>query len=256
MNIIDIIILLITAVFLIRGISRGVVKEVGTILGMSLAFTVATQYIETFSAYISKSSGLTGPVATVLAYVVLLIGVFIILSIILGSITKLIRMTSLGSFDKIGGAAIGLFLGTLLSSMMLVVLSMLPFSKNWITGQTGSVLYPYVVEVAPRAYGLFSGMNPETGSFYEKFNMLDSFMSADPTAIGNSGGAEGSLLDLMQSLKKLDPREAKRLMDDYQKLERGQGDSRTTYDEALKMLGVDTAAVDRKSMEDLLKNLK
>ena len=253
MNIIDIIILLITAVFLIRGISRGVVKEVGTILGMSLAFTVATQYIETFSAYISKSSGLTGPVATVLAYVVLLIGVFIILSIILGSITKLIRMTSLGSFDKIGGAAIGLFLGTLLSSMMLVVLSMLPFSKNWITGQTGSVLYPYVVEVAPRAYGLLSGMNPETGSFYEKFNMLNSF---DASAIGTSGGADGNLLELMQSLKKLDPREAKRMINDYQKLERGQGDSRTTYDEALKMLGVDTATVDRKSMDDLLKNFK
>ena len=255
MNIIDIIILLIVAVFLIRGTSRGVVKEVGTILGMSLAFTAATKYIDMLTAYIQSSSGVSGTIATVLAYVVLFIGTFIVLSIILGAITKIIRKTALGPVDRIGGAAIGVFLGALLSSIILVAISLLPFSKDWISGPKGSVLYPYVVDVAPRAYGLLSGMNPSTDSFYEKLHMLDKYTAPRTPAEGSGAETQpsGGFMDIIQ---KLDPREAKKLMDAYQKLESGQGDQKTTYDEALKMLNIDTTKVPRQTMDELLKQMK
>ena len=60
----------------------------------------------------------------------------------------------------------------------------------------------------------------------------------------------------MQLIKKLDPREAKKLMDAYQQLEQGQGDQKTTYDEALKMLNIDTTKVSRQTMDELLKSMK
>ncbi len=134
MNLFDMICIIILGYCLVRGIFRGLIKELSSIVGVFGGFYAAYTYYmkvgKLFSSWISNTSYLN-----ILSFLIIFCGVFIIISIIGVIIKYLLNIAFLGWVDHICGTGFGTIKGILIVSMLLMVLTAFlpkntPFIKN------------------------------------------------------------------------------------------------------------------------------
>ncbi len=145
MNLFDMTCIIILGYCLVRGIFRGLIKELSSIVGVFGGFYAAyTYYIKVgklFSSWISNTSYLN-----ILSFLIIFCGVFIIISIIGVIIKYLLNIAFLGWVDHIFGAGFGAIKGILIVSMLLMILTAFlpkntPLIKN-------SLLSPIIASVS------------------------------------------------------------------------------------------------------------
>ena len=147
MNPFDIIIIVILGYSLVRGVFRGLVKEVSSIVGVLggfyAAFTYYTMRAKLLSGLIKEPAYLN-----ILSFLIIFCSVLIIVGV-LGIIIKyLLNIAFLGWIDRIGGVGFGLVKGVLIVSILFISLTAFlpkgsPFLKN-------SMLAPHVSWVSER----------------------------------------------------------------------------------------------------------
>ena len=134
MNIFDAVCITILGYCLVRGIFRGLIKELSSIVGVFGGFYAAYTYYmkvgKLFSSWISNTSYLN-----ILSFLIIFCGVFIIISIIGVIIKYLLNIAFLGWVDHICGAVFSTIKGILIVSMLLMILTAFlpkntPFIKN------------------------------------------------------------------------------------------------------------------------------
>jgi membrane protein required for colicin V production len=147
MNPFDIVIIVILSFCLIRGIFRGLVKEVSAIIGVLAGFYAAyTYYVQTakyLSRWISNVS-----YCNILSFLIIFCGVLIIVNI-LGIIIKyILKIASMGWIDRISGAGFGIIKAVLIVSILLIMLTaFLPKGSPIIRN---SMFAPYITMVSER----------------------------------------------------------------------------------------------------------
>jgi len=147
MNPFDIIIIVILGYSLVRGVFRGLVKEVSSIVGVLggfyAAFTYYTMLAKLLSGLIKEPAYLN-----ILSFLIIFCSVLIIVGV-LGIIIKyLLNIAFLGWVDRIGGIGFGLVKGVLIVSILFISLTAFlpkgsPFLKN-------SMLAPHVSWVSEK----------------------------------------------------------------------------------------------------------
>jgi len=147
MNPFDIIIIVILGYSLVRGVFRGLVKEVSSIVGVLggfyAAFTYYTMLAKILSGLIKEPAYLN-----ILSFLIIFCSVLIIVGV-LGIIIKyLLNIAFLGWVDRIGGVGFGLVKGVLIVSILFISLTAFlpkgsPFLKN-------SMLAPHVSWVSEK----------------------------------------------------------------------------------------------------------
>lgn len=141
MNPFDILILVILGYSLIRGLFRGLVKEVSSVIGVFGGFYAAYTYYQNVAGLLS---GLIQDISylNILSFLIIFCGVLIVVSV-LGIIIKyLMNITFLGWIDRIGGVVFGLAKGILIVSVLFISLTaFLPKGSAFIKN---SVLAPHV----------------------------------------------------------------------------------------------------------------
>ena len=122
MNLFDMVCIIILGYCLVRGIFRGLIKELSSIVGVFGGFYAAYTYYmkvgKLFSSWISNTSYLN-----ILSFLIIFCVVFIIISIIGIIIKYLLNITFLGWIDHIFGAGFGTIKGILIVSMLLLILT-------------------------------------------------------------------------------------------------------------------------------------
>lgn len=122
MNPLDIFICIVLAYCLIRGIFRGLIKELSAIVGVFAGFYAAFTYypilVNPLSRWISNTAYLN-----ILSFMIIFCGVFIVISIIGMIIKYLLKIAFLGWFDRICGAGFGAVKGILIVSVVLITLT-------------------------------------------------------------------------------------------------------------------------------------
>jgi membrane protein required for colicin V production len=147
MNPFDIIIIVILGYSLVRGIFRGLVKEVSSIIGalggFYAAFTYYTMLAKLLSGLIKETAYLN-----ILSFLIIFCGVLIIVGI-LGIIIKyLLNIAFLGWVDRIGGVGFGLVKGILIASILFITLTaFLPKGSAFLKN---SMLAPHVSWVSEK----------------------------------------------------------------------------------------------------------
>ena len=141
----DIIIAVILGFCLIRGIFRGLIKElssiVGVFAGFYAAYTYYSQLAGPLSGWISNKAYLN-----ILSFLIIFCGIFIGISIIGVIIKYILNSASLGWIDRICGAGFGSIKGILITSVLLLVLTtFLPKNASIIRA---SLLAPHVMKVS------------------------------------------------------------------------------------------------------------
>ena len=128
MNPFDIIIIVILGYSVVRGLFRGLVKEVSSIIGVLGGFYAAYTYYmvvtQLLSRWISDTEYLN-----VLSFFIIFCIVFFVVSILGVVINYILKIAFLGWVDRICGAGFGTMKGILIVSVILVALTAF-FPKN------------------------------------------------------------------------------------------------------------------------------
>lgn len=145
MNFFDIVIIIILSYSLIRGLFRGIIKELSSIVGVIAGFYAAYTYHPELAHILSKWISAT-PYLNILGFLILFCVIFIIISI-LGLIIKyILNIAYLGWLDRIFGAAFGIVKGMLIVAVLFIMITtFLPKESSLIKD---SQLSPHVAKLS------------------------------------------------------------------------------------------------------------
>lgn len=154
MNAFDIFIVIIMLYCVIRGIFRGLIKELSAIIGVLGGFYAAYTYYTYISMFLSRWISNTA-YQNILGFLILFFGVFIIVSILGVIIKYLLNIAFLGWVDRICGAGFGAIKGTLIVSVILIALTTFlpkgaPVIKNSLLAPHIMMISQGMVKVVPK----------------------------------------------------------------------------------------------------------
>lgn len=169
MNTIDVVILIIIGFFAFRGLFRGVVLELLTLVGMLAGYIVALKEMPRLSRFIHSMIPLPEVLANALGFLVCFVGILLLFRWIASLFKHAIKGTILRSVDHIGGLCIGLVKGAILVSVIALLVNLLPLPQSLDRPRKESLLYEPALTVAPFAYNLIGRVFPYTKDFYKKW---------------------------------------------------------------------------------------
>ncbi len=147
MNAFDIIVVIVLAYSLIRGIFRGLVKEVSSIVGVLGGFFAA------YSFYGTVAGTLVGFVSNpayrnILAFLAIFCAVVVVVNLLAIVIKYLMKIVFLGWFDRVGGLGFGLLKGVLIVAVLFMALT--AFLPKGTPLVQKSIIAPYISLVAEK----------------------------------------------------------------------------------------------------------
>ncbi len=153
MNYLDIIIAIVLLFFGIKGLKKGIIVEVASLLAFIVGIYGAMHFsdftAERLVEYIEINPKYINTVAFILTFVLLAL----LVNLIGKLASKLAKSLNLGFLDKLGGFVFGAAKGVLLCSLLVMVLNnleLLKIVKPEVKQE--SFLYPYVERTVPYVY--------------------------------------------------------------------------------------------------------
>jgi len=122
MNYLDIIIVVILCYCVIRGVFRGLIKELSSIIGVFSGFYAAYTYYTVVAKPLSEWISNPGYL-NIMSFMVIFCVVFLVISILGVIINYLLKLAFLGWFDRFCGAVFGAMKGLLIVSVVLIALT-------------------------------------------------------------------------------------------------------------------------------------
>lgn len=147
MNPFDIFIIIVLGYSIVRGLFRGLVKEVSSIIGVLGGFYAAYSYYPLVAQLIS---GLFANLSylNILSFLIIFCSILIIISILGIVIKYLLNVAFLGWVDRICGVGFGLIKGVLIITVLFIILTtFLPKGAPLIKK---SVLAPHVIWISEK----------------------------------------------------------------------------------------------------------
>ena len=170
MNPFDVFIILIMGYSIVRGLFRGLVKEVSSIIGVLGGFYAAYSYYpmvaKLLSGIIDEQSYLN-----ILSFLIVFCGILIIISILGVVIKYLLNVAFLGWVDRICGLGFGLIKGVLIVTVIFIILT--TFLSKGAPIIKKSILAPHVIWISERMVALVSDDMKK-----DFFTKLDEFKKA------------------------------------------------------------------------------
>jgi len=148
------VVIVILSYCLIRGIFRGLVKEIASIIGVLAGFCAAYTYYPLLAKPLARWISST-PYLNILSFMIIFCFIFILISM-LGIIIKyLLNITFLGWVDRICGAGFGIIKGILIVAIVLISLTAFlprgaPIIKNSLLSPNVTLISEKLVKVVSK----------------------------------------------------------------------------------------------------------
>jgi len=170
MNPFDVFIILVLGYSIVRGLFRGLVKEVSSIIGVLGGFYAAYSYYpmvaKLLSGLITEQSYLN-----ILSFLIIFCGILIIISILGVVIKYLLNVAFLGWIDRVCGVGFGLIKGVLIVTVLFIILT--TFLSKGAPLIKKSILAPHVIWISEKMVDLVSQEMKK-----DFFGKLDEFKKA------------------------------------------------------------------------------
>ena len=153
MNYLDIIIALVLILFGIKGLRKGLIIEVASLLAFGVGIYGAMHFSDFTASHLQDFMDIKPQYLNTIAFVLTFIILVVVVNLIGRLIAKLIESLDLGFFDKLGGFLFGVLKGVLLCSTFVLVLNNLQWTgiiKEEV--REGSFLYQHVEKTVPYLY--------------------------------------------------------------------------------------------------------
>jgi membrane protein required for colicin V production len=147
MNGVDIAILVILCGFLLKGLLRGLLKEVCSLAGLFVGAFLAFRYHGPLADALLKSIDLPTQVAVAITFTVLFLATMVFFMVLGFLVSRFIKLLFLGGFNRLVGGVFGLCQGTLLLAVVLFALSLRPMPWGVDKSMKEAYLAPPFVEL-------------------------------------------------------------------------------------------------------------
>ncbi|TFH02748.1 MAG: CvpA family protein [Calditrichales bacterium] len=155
MNSLDLGILTIASLFFVRGLFRGFINELVTVVGLVLGYIISITYLGIVVSFL-QSFFPSAPVSVlnIAGFFALFVGTNLILRLMAQILTKTLKVAMLGWLNRLLGGVFGLLKGVILMSAIVLVINLVPFSSVYIDqwGGQESLLFPLLNMLGPRLY--------------------------------------------------------------------------------------------------------
>ena len=154
MNLFDIIVVVILGYCVIRGIFRGLVKELFSLIGVLGGFYAAYTYYMVLAKPLSRWIANTGYLK-ILSFLIIFCFVFIIISFLGIIIHYILNIAFLGWVDRVCGAGFGTVKGIMIASVLLITLTAFlpkgaPVVKDSLLSTHVALVAEKMVKVVPK----------------------------------------------------------------------------------------------------------
>lgn len=169
MSWLDIILLLPLLIGLVRGLMRGVIVEISAILSLLFGYIGARFLGAMFAAWLMHQFTWPEAVCSVIAYVLLFLGISIVVNIIARLLSKLFKAVNLGWVNRIFGALFGIIKWGLIMLCIVLCLHRLDYHFHFLQEdlKRQSVVYS---AATPLAEKMWSKMKQQVTTFMEQRN--------------------------------------------------------------------------------------
>jgi len=155
MNSIDLVVIIATSYFLLRGLFRGFILELTIVIGLIAGYLAAISFLsivsETLLLYFPQ---LPVSAAKIICFSLIFILVNLGLRLAANIITKTLKFAMLGWLNRLLGALFGLIKSLIILVMVVFLINLVPFSKIFLekAGQDESYFYPFLEMMGPELY--------------------------------------------------------------------------------------------------------
>ena len=153
MNHLDIVIAIILFVFGWRGLRKGLVISIVTLLAFGAGIYGAMHFSDFTAEHLQEVMNINPKYLNTVAFVLTFILLVVLVNLIGRWIKGIVKTMNLGFFDRLGGFVIGVAKGILLCSTFVLVLNnlqMMGLIKD--KAKEDSYLYPYIEKTVPYLY--------------------------------------------------------------------------------------------------------
>lgn len=126
MNVVDIAILAVLALFLIKGLVRGLLKELCSLFGLFGGLAIALRFHPYLAEGMLKTFSLPPQLCVVIAFAALFLLTVLTFALIGFLLSRFVKLLFLGGFNRVAGGLFGLIQGGVLLVLVLFGLSRSP----------------------------------------------------------------------------------------------------------------------------------
>lgn len=126
MGLVDILILVVLAVFLIKGLLRGLLKEVCSLLGLVLGGVFAFTFYLPLAQFLQDSAGLPAQISVGAAFLAVFLGVVIVFAVLGFVLHRFVKIILLGGVNRFAGGLFGVIQAVVLLAMLVLALGSQP----------------------------------------------------------------------------------------------------------------------------------
>ena len=121
MNWIDIVVIIALAGAAFWGLRRGLIRMIFTLIGLVIGVVLALRYYASFAEWLSQYIATTR-ITEIIAFALILIGVFVAARVIASLLHRAISWMGPGWLNRLGGAIFGLVIGAIMVGALLAAL--------------------------------------------------------------------------------------------------------------------------------------
>ncbi|MDP3443708.1 MAG: CvpA family protein [Ignavibacteria bacterium] len=151
MQIVDIVLLVLLAIFAIQGFRKGFIAEMSSLVALVIGVYIAFFYADVTADFLSTFFGMTTKYLGMISFVLTLVLVMIAILAFGKILEKLLDMFLLGPFNSIVGAVFGLLKGVVILSLLIMMFNYFHFTEMILSKekQEKSKIYTEIEDVAP-----------------------------------------------------------------------------------------------------------
>ena len=152
MNFVDVMLLIIIGVFLLKGLLRGLVKELCSLVGLIVGSLLAFRFHGPLAESMVKAFSLPASVCVVLAFLAIFLSILLVFGLIGMLLSKYVKLLYVGGLNRVAGGIFGLVQGVLILSVVMFGLSVSPL-PDWGKMAVGdSALTPPFVQLGEKVF--------------------------------------------------------------------------------------------------------
>lgn len=152
MNYVDIAILVILAGFMLKGLLRGLLRELCSLAGLVVGAYLAFTYHGSLAESLLHSFKWPAQLCVVATFLALFLATVVVFSLLGYLLSRFVKLLFLGGLNRVAGALFGLTQGTLLLVVVLYGLSVGPLPKSFKTAIGASELAPPFIDLGRAAF--------------------------------------------------------------------------------------------------------
>ncbi len=155
MNSIDIFIIIFIAFFFTRGLFRGFIIELTSLLGLIIGYFIAISYVGLITLFVlTHFPDLPASAVKIVGFSLLFIATNIVLKLVAQMVTKTLKFAMLGWLNRWLGGLFALLKSVIILCIVVLIIDFLPFSESALQNEEikSSQLFPLLNMLGPELY--------------------------------------------------------------------------------------------------------